>query len=154
MGSGWPQNSRGFRHSPLGYIQATRCRWKPPKLPNTPTGGHIPSISPKKMAAKIDCLNTRKVLGTDKITASILQEFPRKAILQLTDFFNNSLELMHFPQSWKFSRITMLLNPGKPPELVTSYRPISLFSTVTKLWEKFLDHSYSSLIPEHQFGLQ
>jgi len=51
----------------------------------------------------------------------------------------------------------MLLKPGKPPEHVTSYRPISLLPSLLKLFEKLLLKRLKPiikarrLIPEYQF---
>jgi len=54
----------------------------------------------------------------------------------------------------------MLLKPGKPPEKVTSYIPISLLPSLSKLFEKLLLKrlkpiiEVKQLIPEHQFGFR
>jgi len=54
----------------------------------------------------------------------------------------------------------MLLKPEKPPEHVTSYRPISLLPSLSKLFEKLLLKRLKpiidvrQLITEHQFGFR
>ena len=54
----------------------------------------------------------------------------------------------------------MIPKPGKPPNEVTSYRPISLLPIVSKLFEKLLPVrlqtpvSEDKLIPDHQFGFR
>jgi hypothetical protein len=54
----------------------------------------------------------------------------------------------------------MILKPGKPPNNVDSYRPISLLQIMSKLFEKLLLIRLKSvitkknLIPDHQFGFR
>jgi hypothetical protein len=54
----------------------------------------------------------------------------------------------------------MILKPGKQPTEVTSYRPISLLSIISKILEKLLLHRLLSdshsqdWIPPHQFGFR
>jgi hypothetical protein len=50
--------------------------------------------------------------------------------------------------------------PGKPPNELTSYRPINLLSTVSKVFEKLLFKrplpkvENNGIIPDHQFGFR
>jgi hypothetical protein len=47
------------------------------------------------------------------------------------------------------------LKPGKPPNELTSYRPISLFPIVSKVLEKLLPIvGMNRLIPNYQFGFR
>jgi hypothetical protein len=68
------------------------------------------------------------------------------------------LILGYFPAEWKVAQIILLLKPGKPPHELASYRPISLLSVVSKVFEKLLLNrilslvTSHSLIPDHQFG--
>ena len=54
----------------------------------------------------------------------------------------------------------MLPKPGKPPHETTSYRPVSLLSTKSKLYEKLLLKRLKPIIeekhflPNHQFGFR
>ncbi|KAJ8891297.1 hypothetical protein PR048_010813 [Dryococelus australis] len=41
----------------------------------------------------------------------------------------------HFPETWKQAKVVTFPEPGKPPSLPTSYHPISLLSTLSKLLE-------------------
>jgi hypothetical protein len=44
----------------------------------------------------------------------------------------------YFPAQWKVAQIILILKPGKPPNELTSYQPISLLPTVSKVLEKLL----------------
>jgi hypothetical protein len=44
----------------------------------------------------------------------------------------------YFPAQWKVAQIILILKPGKPPNELTSYRPISLLPIISKVFEKIL----------------
>ena len=87
--------------------------------------------------------------GYDLITGKILKELPVKAIQLIGWIFNASLGLGYFPK-----------NVSKPPENVSSYRPISLLPILSKVFEKIISIRLKplligrKLIPEHQFGFR
>ena len=66
----------------------------------------------------------------------------------------------YFPGHWKVSQISTILKPGKPADEATSYRPISLLSVLSKLFEKLfvtklepiLDRK--RILPDRQFGFR
>jgi hypothetical protein len=68
--------------------------------------------------------------------------------------------LKGFLAQWKVAQIILILKPGKPPNELASYRPISLLPNVSKVIEKILlkrllpvVETYR-LIPNHQFGFR
>ena len=83
-------------------------------------------------------LNPKKTPGYDLITGKVFQQLPDKGIRFLTYLFNAILRTGYFPIQWKVSQIILIPKPGKPPEEVTSYRPISLLPIISKLFEKLL----------------
>ena len=52
--------------------------------------------------------------------------------------FNAILRLEYCPKSLKIARIIMIPKPGKNPMDVSSYRPISLLPTISKLPEMLI----------------
>lgn len=105
-------------------------------------------------------LNAKKAPGWDLITGRILKELPARVIRIITMLFNAALKLEYFPSQWKVAQIILLPKPGKDPEQVTSYRPISLLPILSKVLEKLLLKRIKpilqerQLIPEHQFGFR
>lgn len=105
-------------------------------------------------------LNPRKAPGFDLITGQILKQLPRKAIVKLTYLINAAIRLKYIPSLWKVAEIVMIPKPGKPPHITSSYRPISLLPTMSKLFEKLLLRRLQpiivnkKLIPNHQFGFR
>lgn len=68
--------------------------------------------------------------------------------------------LKHVPDYWKIAEVIMLPKPGKSPNDVRSYRPISLLPIISKLFEKLLLKRLrpmienNNLIPNYQFGFR
>ena len=52
--------------------------------------------------------------------------------------FTSSIQLGYIPTAWKLATLRMLLKPDKLPSLTTSYRPISLISSIMKLLERVI----------------
>ena len=65
-----------------------------------------------------------------------------------------------FPKAWKISLITLIPKPGQPIYETSSYRPISLLPTLSKLFERMLTNRLLPLLeelqtlPDHQFGFR
>lgn len=117
-------------------------------------------VAIRELVGTIKRLENHKAPGFDLITKEVLTQLPRKALVFLTTLLNGILRVQHFPCLWKISIITMMEKPGKPPDAVTSYRPISLLPVLSKVLEKIL-HSRmlpvlaeNAAIPTHQFGFR
>src|SRR6476661_5857559 len=90
----------------------------------------------------------------------MLLELPRIAKRIILFIFNAILRLEYYPQKWKVSLVTMIPKPGKNHTKVESYRPISLLSNMSNLFEKLLVSKLTPIlsenrcIPNHQFGFK
>jgi hypothetical protein len=109
----------------------------------------------------INSLNPKKSSGYDLITGKLLKDLPTIGTTYLTQIFNAVLLKGYFPAQWKVAQIILILKPEKPPNELTSYRPISLLPTVSKVFEKILLKRLlpmvenNILIPNHQlFGFR
>jgi len=76
--------------------------------------------------------------GEDLIHYQMLKNLPDEYKELLLNMYNFSYSKSHIPPNWKKACIIPILKPGKPPHLVTSYRPISLLSCVGKVLEKII----------------
>lgn len=121
----------------------------------------ISPFKPSEVKQIIDSdLNAKKAPGYDLITGKLLKELPRKGIVFLALIFNAVLRLQIVPSQWKVAQIVTVPKPGKPPNQVSSYRPISLLPVTSKVFEKlFLKRLMpliqdQNLIPDHQFGFR
>jgi hypothetical protein len=65
-----------------------------------------------------------------------------------------------FPNTWKRAKVIPIPKPNKPTTDPNSYRPISLLSTVGKLFERLRASRFTSfvnqqhLLPQEQFGFR
>jgi len=121
---------------------------------------HLPAFSLQKLKQEIKMLNPRKAPGMDLITAQMLKELPHEGLVNLLHIFNAILRCSYWPTSLKKAQIIMILKPGKDPTDVSSYRPISLLPTISKVLEKLIykqltkDTDQRGWIPHHQFGFR
>ena len=118
-------------------------------------------VSPEDIDTIIkENINVRKSPGYDSITPSMIKKLPNVAIIVLSIIFNAILKLGVFPKIWKTSLIKMIPKPGKDSTIASSYRPISLLSCLSKLFEKVFQKKIlpflndGNIVPVHQFGFR
>ena len=80
-------------------------------------------------------LSSSTATGPDKVAYPMLKHLPRSGMDFLLYIFNFSWSLHSFPSSWKTSSIIPIHKMGKPLDSPASFRPISLTSCVSKLFE-------------------
>ena len=74
--------------------------------------------------------------------------------------FTSSIQLGYIPAAWKIATLRMLLKPDKLPSLTTSYGPISLISSIMKLFQRVIEQRLRShlkhvgFINKHQSGIR
>lgn len=117
-------------------------------------------VTVRELAWAIKTMKNKKAPGFDLITKEVLIQLPKKALVFITSLFNAIFRVQYFPDMWKVSIISMIHKPGKPPDNVTSYRPISLLPILSKVYERILLNRILPLleengaVPKHQFGFR
>jgi hypothetical protein len=81
----------------------------------------------------------QKSPGEDGLTKYHLINLPPNMIENFKNILNAALSIGHFPQIWKTSIMIFIPKPGKSPLQHTNYRPISLLSVPSKVFEKVLN---------------
>jgi ribonuclease HI len=76
--------------------------------------------------------------GDDKISYEMLKHLPRKAVKILLKFYNKCWESGKLPGDFKHALILPIHKAEKDPSNPSSYRPISLTSTIGKLMERLV----------------
>lgn len=116
-------------------------------------------VTPKEMAEEIfKNLNPKEAPGFDLITGEVLKQLPRKGILKMINLMNATFRLKYVPKLWKIAEVIMIPKPGKSPNEIKSYRPISLLPIMSKLFQKLVLKRIkpiidkTEIIPTHQFG--
>ena len=78
----------------------------------------------------------------------------------LARLFTSSIQLGYIPTEWKIATLRILLKPDKLPSLTTSYRPISLISSIMNLFKRVIEQRLRShleqvgFINKHQSGFR
>lgn len=118
----------------------------------------IDPVTTEEIKHIISNLHPRKAPGYDQITHAIIKKLPEIGIYHLVNIFNAMLSLRVFPQAWKLATIIMIHKTGKTTHETTSYRPISLLSSLGKLAERVITNRINpileQLIPDFQFGFR
>lgn len=108
----------------------------------------------------IQLLKPRKSAGPDKIKNFMLKQLPIEGIQFLTYIFNSCIKFQYFPAIWKVARVVPIPKPSKPNNKIENYRPISLLSCVSKVFEKILNSQIwnvieeKEILPNEQFGFR
>ncbi|MFG1588221.1 hypothetical protein ACDT12_13090 [Staphylococcus aureus] len=74
--------------------------------------------------------------GEDGIQYEMLRNLPPSSLNSLISLYNQSWFAGVLPSAWKTATVVPILKKGKPASVPSSYRPISLTSTLCKVMEK------------------
>ena len=106
-------------------------------------------------------LKRGKAPGPDNIHNEVLRLGTTTSLYHhLARLFISSIKLGYNPTARKTATLCMLLKPDKLPSLTTSYRPISLISSIMKLFERVIEQRLRShlehigFINKHQSGFR
>lgn len=98
--------------------------------------------------------------GPDYIPYSVIINMPMNVKKILLHIFNQVWLSKVIPESWKIQTVVPILKPNKDPNCIQSYRPISLTSCFSKVFESMLKNRLewfienNNIIPENQFGFR
>ena len=101
-----------------------------------------------------------KAPGEDGIFYILIKKLPEATLSSLVTILNKCLELAYFPEKWKNAKVIPILKPDKNPAEASSYRPISLLSSISKLFERIIlnrmmSHiNENSIFADEQFGFR
>ena len=106
------------------------------KLASLPPGEEI-IITPEDVLTEIRYLKD-KAPEPDGTPNYALKQLPPPIIQRITNIYNASFKLRHFPSAWKTAKIIPIMKQGKSPKNPNSYRPISLLNSLNKILEKLI----------------
>ena len=110
-------------------------------LNDTNSAGHVSSkfheIAPNNVQLLLQNVNTNKASGIDGISAKILKIAAPCISSSLTLIFNQSILTGVFSNDWKISKLIPIYKSEAKDE-TTNYRPISIISTVARIFEKLI----------------
>ena len=91
-----------------------------------------------ELSTAICNLSSSTASGPDQIAYLLLKHLPEPAQLLLLSLFNRSWHSHTFPSCWKPATTILIHKPGKPTSSPSSFRPISLTSCISKLFERLI----------------
>jgi hypothetical protein len=111
------------------------------------------NFTPFLPLATRDAINAAKnstATGPDGLTAIHLKHLGPRGIIYLTSLFNLSVGGADLPAMWKAAIVVPILKPGKPADVGSSYRPISLLCPAAKVLERLLLPLISEALPKSE----
>ncbi|GFW16037.1 probable RNA-directed DNA polymerase from transposon X-element [Trichonephila clavipes] len=101
---------------------------------NTPHVQEIEPTTPTEVLSYVQRLKP-KIPGLDQISNRMIKNLPLKFLLFITLLINQLFKNNYFPNSWKTAVVIPILKPDKDSALPSNYRPISLLSCLSKVYE-------------------
>ncbi|CAH2108991.1 unnamed protein product [Euphydryas editha] len=103
-------------------------------LPDEP----LPPTSVDEVESIVKKLHSKKSPGPDRITNKTVKRLPSQLLMLLVMIYNSLLAGCSFPDQWKEAIVIGIQKPGKPGNLPSSYRPISLLNSLGKVYERII----------------
>ena len=121
----------------------------------------VADVDAQTLIKLVKFLKRGKAPGADTIRNEVLRLGTTTSLFHhLARLFTSSIQLGYIPTAWKLATLRMLLKPDKPVTLTTSYRPISLISSIMKLFERVIEQRLRSHLEDigfmnkHQSGFR
>ena len=119
--------------------------------------GKFDEIGKEEIESESANLPNNKAPGPDAIQNELLKLIIKEDREYVRHLFNLMLHNIYFPRCWKIGQYVLFAKDGKPKDRIESYRPISLLSTIGKLFERLLmkrlmDRIEEELNTVNQFG--
>lgn len=118
---------------------------------------HIDVHAVKKITTK---LKVKKAPGLDGIPNIILKHLPDSALTLITEIINSCIDLCYFPAHFKIAKVIPILKTSKDSKCPANYRPISLLSSLGKIFERIINSKLNASLVENssinpkQFGFR
>ena len=119
----------------------------------------INPTTPDEVESIIKLLDNNKAIGPNSIPTKILKLVKSKLSTPLSDIINKSFELGIFPDLLKLAKVIPIYKKGDKLS-VNNYRPISILSNISKIFEKLMHRRLYSflnqqkILYELQFGFR
>ena len=140
------------------FIEDTYEYFYPPEDPNDYRSDMdddhdlVADIDSDTLTKIVVFLRRGKVPGPDNIHNEVLRLGTTNLLFHhLAWLLTSSIQIGYIPTAWKLATLRMLLKPDKLPSLKTSYRPISLMSSIMKLFKWVIEQRLRSYLEDIGF---
>lgn len=123
-----------------------------PSIQNFPMSAStkdVPDTCPTELLEYIDKLKKTKAPGCDNIKANMIKFLPINYLIFISLLFNKLLHLNSFPNCWKRALVVPIHKPNSDPTNPVNYRPISLLSSLSKVYEYVLAKRLETFLSEN-----
>ena len=110
-------------------------------------------INIKAVQNAISRLKSKRSFGVDGISSYFLKIAAPVISKSLAKIFNKSLLVGSFPEGWKISKVAPIFKDGVKSEM-GNYRPISVLSTVARVFERLVYDQLSYFMEQNKYLLQ
>ena len=121
----------------------------------------VADVDAQTLIKLVKFLKRDKAPGPDTIHNEVLRLGTTTSLFHhLVRLFTSAIQLGYIPSAWKIATLRMLLKPDNLPSFTSSYRPISLISSIMKLFERVIEQRLRShlehigFINKHQSGFR
>ena len=117
------------------------------------------SVTENEICEVIKCLNSKNSCGSDGISSKLIKYIIEELSMPLTVIINQIFTTGIFPDNLKTAKIHPLLKAGDPL-IATNYRPISLLTSISKIFEKIIFNqltnylSLNKILTDSQYGFR
>ena len=94
-------------------------------------------VNESQIENEICKLNSKKSAGYDDIPPRVIKDSVRVLKAPLTNLFNTSVEISHFPDDLKYANVSPLFKNDESTSK-KNYRPISILPSVSKIFERMM----------------
>lgn len=130
-----------------------------PVLPRNSKTFFFPPISAIEIVNAINSLKSSNSFGYDGFSAITIKNIKNSIATPLSNFFNKCILLGHYPKTLKIAIVKVIHKAG-PKDILGNYRPISLVSVFSKIFEKIIKYKMEvfldscSILSDNQFGFR
>lgn len=121
---------------------------------------NVKPFTEEELNKAVLCMKNGKAPGLDKIPPEAVKLVAKCQTELLLGAMNQQLKIQEFPEDWKVARVILIIKAGKARELSSSFRPLCMLNTLSKLLEALVRNRLDQELEAkgglhiHQYGFR